>query len=143
MSIRAKKILLLLLAAVAPERKRRAAQHDPDEHECERHVQRDGEACERSGEAGKQQHHREDQPDVVGLPHRTDGVRDQLALPDLARPARQQIPHAAAEVRAAQQHIRVERDQDDAGEQVRETHPCGLRTICRYNSHVTIAPSAQ
>ena len=30
-------------------------------------------------------------------------------------PGREQIPHAAAEVRAAEQHVRVQRDDDDPG----------------------------
>ena len=38
-------------------------------------------AAKRRREAGPQHHQHEDQPDVVGLPHRPDGVLDQVALP--------------------------------------------------------------
>ena len=52
----------------------------------------------------------EDQPDVVRLPDRADGVLDERALLRLARAGRQQIPDAAAEVGAAEQGVEHERD---------------------------------
>src|SRR5207247_11320581 len=149
---------------VAPERERRAPQHDPDEHEGERDVEPRAEQRERRWEAGEEQHDGEDEPDVVRLPYRADRVGDELALALLAGPACEQGPHAAPEVRAPEQRVGVERHENDSGENVRERHPplpapcsllpagmyhprhsgtSGLRRICRYNSQPTRTPGAQ
>ena len=123
----------------------------------------DAELGERRREAGEEQHERENQPDVVRFPHRPDRLRDQGALVAPARAAREQVPHPAAEVRAGEQHVAVEGDDDNPSKQLSERHASlfplppfrgimnrhtdsdtfGLRTICRYKSHATIAPRKQ
>ena len=95
------------LPAVATKRERGTAQHDPDQHQRERDVQPDTELGECRRKAGEQQDDREDEPDVVRLPHGTDRVRDELALLCLTRTAREQVPNAAAEVRAREQYVGV------------------------------------
>ena len=102
--------------AVAAEDERRAAQHDPDEHERERDVQHDAKGGERRGEGGEEQHDDEDEPHVIRFPDRPDLRGDQLALRGASRAAREQVPHAAAEVRAAGEHVRVERQHHDRRE---------------------------
>src|SRR5437879_5483808 len=107
---------------VAPERERGAAQHDPDQDERQRDVEQRPEPREGRREAREQQDDREDEPDVVRLPHGADRLRDQLALTLPAGTAREQVPHAAPEVRASQQRVRVERHDDDPRDQLGETH---------------------
>ena len=51
---------------------------------------------------------------MIGLPDGADGLRDQRALLPLARARAEQVPDAAAEVGAAQQHIGGEGHQRDA-----------------------------
>src|SRR6185503_20911784 len=87
----------------------------------------------------------QDQPDVVRFPHRADRARDQFALTHLARPIGQQIPHPAAEIGAAEQHVGRQGDENDSGERVREEQhqTCGLRMIWRYSNQPTTAPSTQ
>ena len=69
----------VVMAVVAAERERRSAQHDADQHEGERDVERDGQLGERAGETGEEQHDGEDQPDMVRLPHRADRVGDRAS----------------------------------------------------------------
>src|SRR5256885_7996484 len=78
---------------------------------------------------------------MIRLPHGTDRVGDELALALFAWAGRQQAPHAAPEIGAAEQGVRVERDENDAGEPVGEAHV--LRRICRYRSQHTITPRKQ
>src|SRR5439155_17445172 len=85
---------------VAPERERGAAQHDPDQDERQRDVEQRPEPREGRREAREQQDDREDEPHVVRLPHGADRLRDQVALTLPAGTAREQVPHAAPEVRA-------------------------------------------
>jgi len=59
---------------------------------------------------------------MVRLPHRAYRFGDELALALLAGAEREQVPRAAAEVRAAQHRVGVERDEDDPGQNVRERH---------------------
>ena len=58
-----------------------------------------------SRETGEQQHHHQDEPDMVGLPNGADRFGDGFPLPRSARPDCQQIPHAAAKIRAAHEGI--------------------------------------
>ncbi len=115
-------LLRIGFAPVAPEGEGRDAQDDADQDERQRDVQHDAEPRERRGEAREEQHDREDQPYVVRLPHRPDGVRDQVELALFPRARRQQGPHAAAEVRAREYRVGIERREDDEGEDVGETH---------------------
>ena len=64
---------------VLAERERRAAQHDPEQREHQRHEQRVHRRGERGREPGPPHHQHVDQPDVVGLPDRADAVVDQRA----------------------------------------------------------------
>src|SRR6185437_6835724 len=57
---------------------------DPERDSGERDVERGGDRGECRREAGPEHDQDEDQPDVVGLPHRPDRVLDQLALPRTA-----------------------------------------------------------
>src|SRR5256885_11843097 len=78
---------------------------------------------------------------MIRLPHGTDRVGDELALALLAWAGSQQAPHAAPEIGAAEQGVRVERDENDSGEHIGEAHV--LRRICRYRSQHTITPRKQ
>ena len=65
---------------------------------------------ERVREGGPEDDQREDEPDVVGLPHRRDRLIDQIAWRSPAPVAAgQQIPQAAAEVGAAQDGVEGDR----------------------------------
>ena len=84
-------------AAGAPrgvlEREPGAAQHDPERREAERDEQRREDRLERRREPGPEHDEHEDQPDVVGLPDRSDRPVDQLARPPAAvAPTREQAP---------------------------------------------------
>src|SRR2546429_7783390 len=94
-------------------------------------MQQRAEWCKRGGEAGEQQHHGEDQPDVIRLPHGTDRFGDELAMALFARAGSQQAPHAAPEIGAAEQGVAVERDENDSGEKIGErqgTARCAVRS---------------
>ena len=52
---------------------------------------------------------------MVGLPDGAERVRDHLPLALAARSRREQVPHAAAEVGPAEQHVRVQRQSQDGG----------------------------
>src|SRR5213593_775280 len=107
---------LLFVGPTAPERERGAAQHDADQHERERDVQQRAEPRERRWEAGKEQHDREDEPHMIGLPHRADRLGDELPLTLLAGSQREKVPYAASEIRAAQHGVAVERNENDSRE---------------------------
>ncbi len=103
---------------VLAEREARAAQHDADQRQRERQRERRGRRGERLGEAGPPDHQDVDQPDVVGLPHRTDAVVDQGAqLAAALGSAGGQVEEPGAEVGAAEQGVqhdaREHRDRDD------------------------------
>ena len=88
------------------EREARAAEHDAERGECQRDEQREHDRREGFGERGPQHHEAEDQPDVVGLPHRPDRVVDQRARPLAARRAAGgEVPEPRAEVGAAEQRV--------------------------------------
>ncbi len=59
---------------------------------------------------------------MVRLPHRADGLGDQLALPFSAGAEREEVPHAAAEIGAPQHRVGVERDENDSCEPIGERH---------------------
>ena len=84
----------------------RAAQHDAEGGEGERDEQGQRDRGVGLGEAGPQHDEDEDQPDVVGLPHRSDGVVDHLprARPALGA-AGDEVPEAGAEVGAAEHGV--------------------------------------
>ena len=89
------------------EREARAAQHDAEGGDRERHEQRERDRRVGLGEARPQHDEAEDQPDVVGLPHRADRVVDHLAGPLAALGAAgDQVPEAGAEVGAAEDRRR-------------------------------------
>ena len=71
------------------EREAGAAEHDAERGKGQRDEEGQGDRGVRLREAGPQHHEDEDQPDVVGLPHRCDRVVDDLAgpLPALGPPA--------------------------------------------------------
>src|SRR2546425_8396318 len=113
---------LLFVRPIAPERERGPAQHDADQHERERDVQQRAEPRERRREAGEEQHDREDEPHMIGLPHRADRLGDELALTLPTRAWRDEVPHTTAEIGAAEHRIGVERDEYDSGQNVRQRH---------------------
>ena len=82
-----------------------AAQHDPDQHQMERPEQRDARLRVGGGEAREQQHDEEDQPDVVGFPHRPYRLGQCVAMGGAPLAARHQIPDAGAEVRTREHGI--------------------------------------
>src|SRR5207249_2246999 len=63
-----------------------------------------------------QDHDHRDQPHVVGFPDRTDRAFDQPPLGLGARPAREEIPHTAAEVSTREERVERERDHHHARE---------------------------
>ena len=85
----------------------------PKSGERQRHEQRQGDRREGLGEPRPQHDEAEDQPDVIGLPHRSDRVVDHLpgALAGGWTPG-DEIPEAGAEVGAAEDGVG-----GDAGEQ--------------------------
>ena len=109
-------------APVAPERKRGATQYDADQDKGQGDVQQGPEPGERGRKAGEEQHQREDQPDVVRLPDRADGLGDELALPLLTWTAGEKVPDATAKIRPSEQRVGVEGHENDHGQHVRERH---------------------
>src|SRR3954454_24213232 len=95
-------------AAVEParrgvEREPGAAQHDAERGQAERNEQRGEDRLERGGEAGPEHDEHEDEPDVVGLPHRTDGPVDQFSRAVAAFAASGgEAPEPAPEARPAE-----------------------------------------
>ena len=105
------------------EREARAADHDPERCDRQRHeeCQRDG--GERLGEGGPQHDEAEDQPDVVGLPDGSDGVVDEGSRtgPPI-RASGGQVPEARAEVRAAEERVRDDPEEEHHGAGVGPAH---------------------
>ncbi len=139
----------VVVPAVGAEGERGAAPHDPDQHERERDVQLDGEECEGGREAREEEHDHQDQPDVVRLPDGPDRVGDEVPLRVAPRPARQEIPHSASEIGAAQQDVRGEGDGDDRRQDVRQrdelahvltSSGSALWATSRDSRNTTIAP---
>ncbi len=105
------------------EREARAAEHDAERGECQRYEQREHHRREHFRERGPQHDEAEDQPDVVGFPHRTDRVLDQAPRPFAARRAAGgQIPEPRAEVGAAEQCVRGDPEQQHARDDIGFTH---------------------
>ncbi len=75
---------------------------------------------ERGRETGEGEHHGQDEPDVVGLPDRRDGIGDDLSLPVFPGAGREEIPHAATEIGAAEQDVGTEREGQYYPEDLRE-----------------------
>ncbi len=57
---------------------------------------------------------------MIRLPNRPDRLGDDGPLGRATRPGGEEIPDPAAEVRAGQEHIAVQRDQDQPGQHVGE-----------------------
>ena len=110
---------VIALAVIGAEGERRPAQHDADQHERKRDVQRHRESRVRRREAHEEQDHREDQPYMVGFPDRPDGIGDERALSLPAWPGGEQVPHAAAEVGAGHDEVGGERHHDASGDEQR------------------------
>ena len=99
------------------EREARAAQHDPERGERERHEQGEGDRLVGLGEAGPQHDEAEDQPHVVGLPDRGDGVVDVLAGAFAALGAAgDEVPEPGAEVGAAEHGVGGDGDEQHDGD---------------------------
>ena len=92
----------------------RPAEDDSERSDRQRDEQRERDRRERLGEGGPQHDETEDQPDVVRLPHRADGVADHRArhLPALGA-ARGEVPEPGAEVGAAEQRVRGDPHHED------------------------------
>ena len=99
------------------EREARPAEHDPERGECERDEQRERDGGVGLGEAGPQHDEDEDQPHVVGLPHRADGVVDQFAgTLAAAGAAGDEVPEPGAEVGAAEHGVGGDGAEQDDGD---------------------------
>src|SRR5712692_6409828 len=151
-----------VLAVMRPERESRAAQHDANEHEGQRDVQRGAQFGERRRETREEQYDNENQPDMVRLPDWPDCLCDEGSLRGAPRSEGKEIPDTPAEVGSAQKDIGVERDHDQSGQHVGKCkevdHPSsrgraptgisssafvGLLSTCRYSSQATMAPRKQ
>ena len=103
----------------------------------------------------EQDHHDQDQPDMIGLPDRPDRALDQFALRGGAWTTREQIPHAAAIIGASRQNVHGECDQQRAANEEQRkmnwhqrpaaekaaTSACvGLCITCRRSRKATVAP---
>ena len=107
---------------VPPEDKGRTAQHDPDEDRRHGDMQRRHDDGEGGREAREEDHDHEDEPDVIGLPDRSDRVLDGLALTLRSGAQGQQVPHAAAIVGATRKGVEHERHQDGGPERELNRH---------------------
>ena len=75
-------------------------------------------------EGGPQHHEAEDEPDVVGLPDRADGVRGDGPRPRAAsRATGDEVPEPGAEVRPAEDGVGGHADEQHDGD--RGAHPTG------------------
>ena len=100
-------------------------QHDAERGEAERYEQRGEDRLERGRERRPEHHEDEDQPDVVGFPHRADRPVDQLArAPAAAASAGDQAPEPGPEVRSAEHHVRRQARPQHPGDGVGRAH-CG------------------
>ena len=98
------------------EREAGSSQHDAEGGEGQRDEQRQGDRGVGLREAGPQHDEHEDQPDVVGLPHRGDRVVDDLAGSFAALgPAGDEVPEAGTEVGAAEDRVHRDRDEQHDG----------------------------
>ena len=116
---------LLRVAAevVRAEGERRAAEHDADEEQRDRDVERDRDRRKRCGKRGKKENDAEDQPDVVRLPDRAEGLLDERrAARRLHGQRREEIPDAAAEVGAGDEHVEDERPRASRPPSIRLKH---------------------
>ena len=96
------------------EREARAAQHDAERRDGEGHEQREGDRRVGLGEARPEDDEAEDQPHVVGLPHRPDRVVDHPpgAVTALG-PAGDEVPEPGPEVRAAEHGVGGDPHEED------------------------------
>ena len=100
-----------------PERETRAAQHNPEGRESQRHEEGQRDRRVRLREGGPQDHEDEDQPDVVGFPYRPDGMLDRGArMRTSLRPAGGQVPESGAEVGTAEDRVRDNGQQQHYGD---------------------------
>ncbi len=101
------------------EREACAAQHDPKRDEGEGNEERERDRREGLGEPGPEHDQREDQPHVVGFPHRADGVVDERPW-SLApvRSAGDEVPEPGAEVRAGEDRVGTHRGEQHDGDGV-------------------------
>src|SRR4029453_18280259 len=98
-------------------------QDHPERHRHQRDVQSRHDRGEGGREPGPEHHQDEDQPDMVGLPHRPDRVLDQGPLTSPAvGPAGDQVPGAGAEVGPAQQGVGGHPDPDHGQEDLGQGH---------------------
>src|SRR4029450_6685082 len=82
----------------------RPAPDHPERRQRQGEIERGHDGGERAGERRPQDDQYEDQPDVVGLPHRADGVLDQVPLPCApAGASGEQVPDSRAEVGTAEE----------------------------------------
>ena len=112
--------------SVWPNAKPGSAQDDSDGGERERQVQRLHDRREGARKRRPEDHQREDEPDVVGLPHRPQRERhpplDPAAETAVARAHRQQLPDAGAEVGAAEDRVQRGSGKEDDRDDVRLAH---------------------
>ena len=129
---------------------RGAAEDDPQRGAEQRHVERRHDRAEEHRERRPQHDEQEDQPHVVGLPHRAHRALDHPAHPPAARvAARGQVPEARAQVGARQHRVGGQREQResqaDLGHQPASTGPptstSGGRLASRRSSHATVPAS--
>ncbi len=141
-------------ANVAPSHRRRLAaqgergstEDDPYGGQPERHVERRGDRPEGGRERGPEDDEHEDEPHVVGLPHRAHRALDH---PPHARAAPGaaggEVPEAGAEVGAAEHGVGRQPGDDqrdaDLGEAQAATSDSGGRRASRRSSHATAAMS--
>jgi hypothetical protein len=97
-----------VLAVVGAEGERRAPEYDPHQHQRKRNVQHGAQPGVDRGKTGESEDYRQNQPDVVRLPDRTERVGDDFALA-LAPPAgREQVPDTATEVGSPEQDVCIQ-----------------------------------
>ena len=102
----------------------RSPQHDAEGRDRERDEQGERDRRVGLGEAGPQDDEAEDQPDVVGLPHRCDRVVDHLAGSLAALGASgDEVPEAGPEVGAAEDGVGGDADEQHDGRG--GAHPTG------------------
>src|SRR4051794_32091026 len=106
-----------------PEGEAGAAEDDPERREGERDVERGHDRRERARERRPEKDEDEDQPDVIGLPHRPDGAIDLPAhLLGTSTAPGQEIPDAGAEVRASEDRVQGDPEPEHRRADVRGAH---------------------
>ena len=106
-----------------PKRESRAAKHDSDQGDGEWQVERHAQNPECRRKSGEQADDHEDQPHVVGLPHR--GHRVVRVLADARRVAtapRGELPRAGAEVGAREDGVQRQPDEREDQRQLVQVH---------------------